>query len=308
VCAEAGVALSRKVAEFWPEFAAQGKGAITIGELLSHQAGLSGLAENVEVWNYAEVVAGLAAQAPLWPPGSGHGYHPRTFGYLLDELLRRLTGGTPLGAYWQTTFARPLGLDLWIGVPEHMVEQVAPIHGSRTAPAKGDPFYSAFLTAGSVTARTFSSPRGLHTASSMNTPAARMASLPAFGGIGTASALAKFYAMLAQGGELEGRRYFQPETLALMSTPLVQGPDLVLQTETAFSAGFMQDPLGPDGRKLRRAFGPSHQAFGHPGAGGSHAFADPENRVAFAYVMNQMQPGVLPDERSVRLVEAIYGS
>lgn len=307
VCAAAGIALSRKVAEFWPEFAAQGKGDITIAELMSHQAGLSGLLENVDVMDYSAVVAGLAAQAPLWPPGSGHGYHPRTFGYLLDELLRRITGGTPLGAYWQTHFAQPLALDLWIGLPEHLVDHVAPIHGSRTAPAKGDAFYSAFLTAGSLTARTFSSPRGLHTASSMNTPAARMVSLPAFGGIGTASALAKFYAMLAQGGELDGRRYFEPETLALMSTPLVQGPDLVLRTETAFSAGFMQDPLAPDGLKLRAAFGPSRQAFGHPGAGGSHAFADPENGVAFAYVMNQMQPGVLPDERSVRLVEALYG-
>ncbi|HEV7406073.1 MAG TPA: serine hydrolase domain-containing protein [Chthoniobacteraceae bacterium] len=305
-CAEAGLALSRQVAEFWPEFAAQGKGAITIAELMSHQAGLSALSRGIDVFDYDAIVAALAAEAPHWPLGSGHGYHPRTFGYLLDEFLRRLAGGTTLGAYWQATFARPLGLDLWIGVPETMVEQVAPIHGSRTAPPKGDPFYSAFLTAGSVTARTFSSPRGLHTASSMNTPEARMASLPAFGGIGTASALAKFYAMLAQGGALDGRRYFQPETVALMSTPLVEGPDLVLQTKTAFSAGFMQDPLAPDGRKLRQAFGPSRRAFGHPGAGGSHAFADPENGVAFAYVMNQMQPGVLPDERSVKLVEAIY--
>jgi CubicO group peptidase (beta-lactamase class C family) len=308
VCAAAGLALSRKVAEFWPEFAAQGKGAVTIAELMSHQAGLSALSHGIDVFDYEAIVAALAAEAPHWPLGSGHGYHPRTFGYLLDELLRRITGGTTLGAYWQTNFAKPLALDLWIGVPETLVNDVAPIHGSRTAPPKGDPFYAAFLTAGSVTARTFSSPRGLHTASSMNTPEARMASLPAFGGIGTASSLAKFYGMLAQGGELDGRRYFQPETIALMSSPLVSGPDLVLQTDTAFSAGFMMDPLATDGRKLRQSFGRSLQAFGHPGAGGSHAFADPENGVAFAYVMNQMQPGVLPDERSVRLVRAVYGA
>jgi CubicO group peptidase (beta-lactamase class C family) len=306
-CAEAGIALSRKVAEFWPEFAAQGKGEVTIAELMSHQAGLSALSRAIDVFDYDAIVAALAAEAPHWPLGSGHGYHPRTFGYLLDELLRRITGGTTLGAYWQTNFAKPLALDLWIGVPEPLVDQVAPIHGSRASPPKGDPFYSAFFTPGSVTSRTFASPRGLHTASSMNTPEARKASLPAFGGIGTASSLAKFYAMLAQGGELDGRRYFQPETIALMSTRLVTGPDLVLQTETAFSAGFMMDPLGPDRRKLRTAFGPSQRAFGHPGAGGSHAFADPENGLAFAYVMNQMQPGVLPDDRSVRLVKAIYG-
>jgi CubicO group peptidase (beta-lactamase class C family) len=306
-CAEAGIALSRKVAEFWPEFAAQGKGEVTIAELMSHQAGLSALSRAIDVFDYDAIVAALAAEAPHWPLGSGHGYHPRTFGYLLDELLRRITGGTTLGAYWQTNFAKPLALDLWIGVPEPLVDQVAPIHGSRASPPKGDPFYSAFFTPGSVTSRTFASPRGLHTASSMNTPEARKASLPAFGGIGTASSLAKFYAMLAQGGELDGHRFFRRETIALMSTPLVSGPDLVLQTETAFSAGFMMDPLGPDRRKLRTAFGPSQRAFGHPGAGGSHAFADPENGLAFAYVMNQMQPGVLPDDRSVRLVKAIYG-
>jgi CubicO group peptidase (beta-lactamase class C family) len=140
----------------------------------------------------------------------------------------------------------------------------------------------------------------------MNTPQARAAELPAFGGIGTASSLAKFYAMLAHGGAMDGRRYFSPETIDLMSTVLVQGPDRVLQSETAFSAGFMLDPTGPHGRKLRPLFGPSVRAFGHPGAGGSHAFADPENDLSFAYVMNQMQPGVLPDARSRSLIEALY--
>ena len=141
----------------------------------------------------------------------------------------------------------------------------------------------------------------------MNTTEGRTASLPGFGGTGTARALAKFYAMLACCGVFDGRTYFQPATLGWMATTLAQGDDRVLLTETAFSAGFMRDPLAPDGGKSRALFGPSQSAFGHPGAGGSHAFADPESRIAFAYVMNQMEPGVLPGPKALRLVEAIYG-
>ena len=126
------------------------------------------------------------------------------------------------------------------------------------------------------------------------------------GGVGTARSLAKFYAMLASGGELEGKRFFEPHILSWMTTTLTQGNDRVLLLETAFSAGFMQDPVGAGGIKLRSTFGPSRRAFGHPGAGGSHAFADPDRGLAFAYVMNQMEPGVLPNVKSLRLVEAIY--
>ena len=307
VCQEQRVELTRRVSEFWPEFATNGKGEVTIADVLSHRAGLSALSQSADVLDYEAVIAALAAEAPNWPlGGQRHGYHPRTFGFLLDELLRRLTGGTTLGDYWRATFGEPLALAFWIGLPEHLVESVTPVFAARSAPAKDDPFYTAFMTPDTLTSRTFMSPRGLHAVSAMNTAPARKASFPAFGGIGTASALAKFYAMLAQGGELDGQRFFKPETLALMSTPLAQGPDLVLLDETTFSAGFMMDPTGPDGRKLRQAFGPSLRAFGHPGAGGSHAFADPENGIAFAYVMNQMEAGVFPGPRALRLVETIY--
>jgi CubicO group peptidase (beta-lactamase class C family) len=140
---------------------------------------------------------------------------------------------------------------------------------------------------------------------SLNTAEARSASFPGFGGIGTASALGKFYAMLACGGTLEGRTYFSTETLGWMSASLAQGGDLVLLTPTAFSAGFMQDPVA-GGMKMRALFGPGLRAFGHPGAGGSHAFADPERRLAFAYAMNQMEAGVLPTGKAGRLVEAMF--
>jgi CubicO group peptidase (beta-lactamase class C family) len=112
--------------------------------------------------------------------------------------------------------------------------------------------------------------------------------------------------MLAEGGTSEGRRYFEPHTLDWMTTTLTQGPDRVLKLETAFSCGFMRDPVDAAGAKKRSIFGPSLKAFGHPGAGGSHAFADPENGIGFAYVMNQMEPGVLPTAKTLRLVEALY--
>lgn len=303
---EAGVELQTRVAEVWPDFAQGGKERITIAEVMSHRAGLSALSAPVSVMDYDAVVAALAVEAPHWPMGEGHGYHPRTFGFLLDEILRRITGGTTLREYWCQQFAGPLALDLWIGVPAEMVPHVAPVFPARTMPPKGDEFYTAFLTAGSFTAQSFVSPRGLHSAAALNKPEALTASFPAFGGVGTARSLAKFYALLAGGGELDGHRFFQPETIAQMTSTLTQGRDRVLLMDTAFSAGFMRDPIGANGHKLRAIFGPSLTAFGQPGAGGSHAFADPENGIAFAYVMNQMEPGVLPNAKSLGLIEALY--
>lgn len=136
----------------------------------------------------------------------------------------------------------------------------------------------------------------------MNTPENRARSFASFGGIGSATALAKFYALLANGGALEGRRFFSQATLAQMSTTLSAGIDRVFEIPTAFSAGFMQDAPAIG----RHIFGPSSRAFGHPGAGGSHAFADPENHLAFAYVMNQMEQQLLPNEKSLRLADALY--
>jgi CubicO group peptidase (beta-lactamase class C family) len=294
-----------RVAEIWPEFANAGKEAVTLGRLLSHQAGLAALSADVSVFDYDAVAGALAYQTPLWSPGNGPGYHPRTFGFLLDEIVRRLAGVT-LGEYWRTIFAEPLGLDFWIGLPESKIHRVAPVHAARNAPPPDDAFWRAFSDPESLTFRAFSSPRGLLSVGSMNTPEARTSSFPGFGGIGAARALAKFYAMLANGGSIDGIRFFDEPALAWMTTPLTQGRDHVLQIDTAFSTGFMMDPTGPDGKKSRAIFGPSLRAFGQPGAGGSVAFADPDNGMAFAYVMNQMEPGVLPGEKALRLIEAMY--
>ena len=301
------IPLSTPVSDFWPEFKQGGKERITMAQALSHQAGLAALDISVPAMDHAAVAAALAAQAPNWSPGTGHGYHPRTFGALLDEILRRVDGtpGTTLGRYWQTYFGVPLGLDFWIGMPSEKMEAVAPVYPPNTnAPPRSPIFYKALNTKGTLTARAFQSMRGLMGPASMNTPEARKASLPAFGGIGTAHAIGKFYAMLASGGALEGLRFFGD--ISPMATTLTDGPDKVLLRPTAFSAGFMHDPLDESGCKSRQLFGLSTQAFGQPGAGGSHAFADPENGIAFAYVMNQMEPGVMPNEKALAIVEALY--
>ncbi len=305
----AGVPLEARVAEFWPEFGRCGKESITVGQVLSHRAGLSALdARDLSLLDHDGVARAIEAQVPEWPEGGTHGYGPRTFGFVADEMVRRLAGGMPLGAYFRAHFGEPLGLDLWIGLPEAEHGRVA-----QMLPAKfiagvevEDEFARAMARPDSLTRRAFSSPGGLMAASAMNAPGVRAAALPSLGGIGSASALAKFYAMLAAGGAWAGRRYFAAHTVGQMTRTLSQGWDGVLQMETAFSAGFMRDPVDANGLKMRAMFGPSARAFGHPGAGGSLAFADPENGIGFAYVMNQMEPGVLPKRRALALVEALY--
>jgi len=180
------------------------------------------------------------------------------------------------------------------------------VYSSKSVLPKDDPFLTAFMTPGSLTSRSFASPKGLHSAAAMNADAARKACYPGFGGIATAAALAKFYAMLAQGGTWQGEVLLSGKVLLEITSSGVQGMDAVLQMQTAFSLGFMRDPVAAGGNKIRRLFGSSGGAFGHPGAGGSLAFADPERGVGFAYVMNQMELGVLPKERAQGLVDALF--
>jgi CubicO group peptidase (beta-lactamase class C family) len=299
---EHGISLEHRVAEFWPEFAQAGKDAITVGQLLSHQAGLSALDKPVDVLDYPAVIAALEKQRPLWPPGTAHGYHARTFGFLVDELTRRMTGHR-VSEYWRRTFGEPLELDIWIGLPEADYQRAATIYAAKAGgEQKPADFYRELVTPGTLVRKTFTSPAGLHSIAAMNTAENRATSIVSFSGIGSASSLAKFYGMLANGGVLGGERYFSSETIALMTTTLTSGIDRILQIPTAFSAGFMKDPLDAP----RRIFAPAPSAFGHPGAGGSNAFADPENGIGFAYVMNQMEQSLLPNEKSLRLVDAIY--
>jgi CubicO group peptidase (beta-lactamase class C family) len=302
VLQEHKIDINQRVTEFWPEFAQAGKEEITLAQLLSHQGGLCALDRRVDVLDYRAVIRALEEQAPLWPPGTAHGYHARTFGFLLDELVRRIAG-KPLAEYWREVFGEPLKLDLWIGLPKEENPSVATMHAAKAGtPPEPKQFYADLIMPGTLARKTFTSPYGLHAVNAMNNVSVRAQSIVSFGGIGSASSLAKFYAILANGGVWEGRRFFSKQTLRWMTTTLTDGIDRVFQIPTAFSAGFMKEAENA----RRRIFHGATSSFGHPGAGGSHAFADPENKIAFAYVMNQMEQSLLPNEKSLRLVDAIY--
>jgi CubicO group peptidase (beta-lactamase class C family) len=295
-----GIRLDTPVASVWPRFSLAGKAAITFADVLSHRAGLAALDDPPDVFDYPAVIRAIEEQPPLWTPGDGHGYHPRTSGYLWDEIVRRVAG-QPLGRYWRRQIAAPLGVDFWIGLPPERLRDLAPLFPARSAPPE-DAFLRAYGDPGSLTNRAFGSPQGLFSVSSMNTPKAATASFPAFGGIGSAAALGRFYGALARGGD----GVIAPGAVAAMSATLSNGFDRVLQVETAFSAGFLQDPVDASGRKLRSSFGPSPRAFGQVGAGGSVTFADPGHGIGFAYVMNQMEPGVLPNPKSLLMIRRMY--
>src|SRR5213075_1679597 len=259
------IELNRRVAEFWPEFGQADKDKITVGQLLSHQAGLCALDQRIDVLDYDGVIRALEAQEPLWQPGTAHGYHARTFGFLLDEVVRRIAGKT-LSDYWQENLARPLNLDFWIGLPKTKNSRVATMYAAKSGkPPEPKQFYDDLVTPGTLARKTFTSPYGLHVISKMNDPAIRAHPIVSFGGIGSASALAKFYSMLANGGKFDGQTFFSEKAIAWMTTKLADGTDRVLQMPTAFSAGFMKDSQSA----ARRIFGTSSRAFGHPGAGGS---------------------------------------
>ncbi len=311
------IKIGRRVAEFWPEFEQNGKKDITIVQLISHSAGLCALDQNADVTDDPAVIRALEKQAPLWKPGTAHGYHARTFGFLIDELTRRIAG-IPISKYWRKVFAEPLSLDFWIGLPDELNSRCATMYPAKVGapletkdhPSGGrlvvtnSEFYKDLVTPGTLQQRTFTSPYGLNAVRDMNKPENRAREFVSFGGIGSASAVGKFYAMLANQGEIGGRKFFTNDSITLMMTTNADGVDRVFEMPTAFSAGVMKDSVKAD----RKIFGPFVTTFGHPGAGGSHAFADPENRISFAYVMNQMERSVLPNEKSLRLVDAIYAA
>ncbi len=305
--------LDAPVAAYWPEFGRAGKGRVPVRWLLSHQAGLPALdaplrIEDVLAWEPA--VAAVAAQAPAWEPGTAHGYHPLTFGWLVGEVVRR-AGGRSVGRYFAEEIAAPLGLDLWIGLPAaaagrvgRLVDLPAPEAaglgpgGMRMRPKQS--VLDAYRDPHSLTARAFGSVRS---SVDLNDPAVQAVEVPGAGGIGTARSLARFYAALvgaADRTDAPGQRLpalFEPGTLAEAAGPSVQGPDRVLIVNTAFGQGFFRhggtSPMA------------SPASFGHPGRGGSLGFADPELGIGFGYVTNGMQPGVTGDVRSRALIAAV---
>ena len=287
--------LDQPIARYWPEFGCNGKEAITPALVLSHQAGLAAVdgdlsLEQVLAWD--PVVTAIAAQAPNWEPGTQHGYHARSFGWILGELILRITGLTP-GQYLRREIGEPLGLRYWVGLPEAELDFCA-----RLVPPPGDSdALVKLLGAESLTARVMSGPSGLFAYDDMwNRPEILAAELPSSNGVGDARSLARFYDAVLQ--PPSGLKLLGSEQLARACKLRARGPDAVIFHETCFGLGFALQPA------LAPGAGPA--CFGHPGAGGSLAFADPDKGIGFAYVMNAMQFHQEGDPRSRGLVEALY--
>ncbi|HVJ44827.1 MAG TPA: serine hydrolase domain-containing protein [Luteolibacter sp.] len=298
VLEESGLGPATPVREVWERFPIP---EATFSDLLSHRCGLAALDVQADLLDHDSVVAAIEAQSALWALGDGHGYHPRTFGALVDEPVRRLTGKT-LGNCWREKIAEPLGLDFWIGLPESEWPRVARLYPGKAAPSDLEQgFYKEFNDPSSLTRRAFTSPRGLQGVNEMNGPAAWSAGLPAMGGVGTARALAKFYQVAI--GAMPG---LSEMVRAALAAPVSSAFDKVLLKPTVFTCGCQRDLLDGDGRKLRKLYGESLSAFGHPGAGGSHAFGDPETGISFGYTMNQMEMSVMPGPKCVDMITALY--
>ena len=298
---EGSLDLDAPVAKYWPEFAQAGKGALPVRFLLSHRAGLPAvrkLLPNEALYDWNAMTDALAAEAPWWTPGTAHGYHAVTFGWLVGEVVRRIAGKS-LGAYVRDTFARPLGLDFHIGLAESEHARVADILQQTPPDTTGEAaqlFTRALAQPEGVTARAFMNPPSM--ALGPNVPAWRSAEIPGANGHATARALATLYGRAALGdGSVISR-----DAIARCRTEQSRGDDLVLGVPTRFGLGFM---LRQESHEGGRCLGAG--AFGHPGAGGSLAFADPEARLGFGYVMNRMGPRILLDDRAIALVEAMNG-
>jgi CubicO group peptidase (beta-lactamase class C family) len=292
------------VASYWPEFAQNGKGSVTVRQLLGHEAGLVLLDEPLTIAKLRDLdymARLLARQTPSWPPGTRHGYHTITIGLYMQELIRRVDPAhRSLGRFLHEEIARPLGLDVYIGVPRDIpserLARVQPLNPWRGLLAlRYTPVATTLkmITPGSLLRRSF---LGLRV-----DPADRdylAVELPAGNGVGTARALARAYSAFAERGAELG---ITPETFARLTAPPVMpgGLDVVLGVPSYFSLGFLRP--GP-----MVSFGSNERAFGAPGAGGSFAFADPDARLGFAYVMNKLDFYLENDPRERALRDAVY--
>ncbi|WP_031173108.1 serine hydrolase domain-containing protein [Streptosporangium roseum] len=300
--------LDAPVAEYWPEFAANGKDRVPVRWLLTHQAGLPAIDHPItpaEAIAWHPMVTALAAQRPFWEPGTEHGYHAHTYGWLVGEVVRRVTGRS-LGTFLAEEIAAPLGLDLWIGLPEterHRVSRIvaAPLDLDALAridldalPEPAREVMGAYADPTSLTRRSMAvvTPLLNH-----DDPDEQAAEMPSTNGICTARALARFYAALI--GEVDGHRILASDTLAAATAEQVSGTDRVLRVPVRIGTGF--------GLPTPDAFWYSPTAFGFPGYGGSLGFADPANGLAFGYVMNHIQEGV-PDRRAATLLDAVHSA
>lgn len=298
--------LDAPVASYWPEFAQAGKADLPVRFLLSHRSGLAAVKPMLPpeaLFEWEMMASALAAQEPWWTPGTQHGYHAVTFGWLVGEVVRRISGKS-LGTFFREEIAQPLGLDFHIGLADSEHGRVAEMSPLPTEPAPdsngADLATIVFSNPEGLTARAFINPISL--ALGPNNPEWRRAEIPGANGHGTARALARVYGALASGGSVDGVSLLSPATIERLRTEQSFGPDLVLQVITRFGLGFMLSRQ--DEPNMR--FGPQPGGFGHPGAGGSLGFADPASGIGFGYVMNRMGPYILLDPRAINLIDAVH--
>ncbi len=305
VLADRGVIdLDAPVAEYWPEFAQAGKASITLTDVLAHRSGVITVDDYEEfldipdIWTSYDLIAErLAKTAPLWEPGTRHGYHALTLGWIAAEVVRRATGRS-LGTVFREEVAEPLGADFWIGLPDEHHARVADL---RDAPPPTDPrvkMYLAMFNSSTWTGRAhFVGPGGVGAvAGTFNSALVRRAEIPAGGGIGAARGLARLYGLLATGGG----DLVSPETIDHFTKERVRGADAVLIMETRYGLGYARPT------KLL-PMGPNDEAFGHGGLGGSVAFGDPVAGIGFAYTPNQLLfPRLDETTRARALMDAVY--
>jgi CubicO group peptidase (beta-lactamase class C family) len=290
--------LDAAVAACWPEFGAAGKDGITVRQLLSHQAGLPAVRRRLPpgtMLDWPVMTAALAAQEPWWEPGTGHGYHANTFGFLAGEVIRRVTGGT-VGTLLREEIAGPLGADVHIGLSASEHGRVATVTWPGPLPTEEEP--PGLERARLMEHNAYFNPGGLSGAGVINSPEWRAAEVPSANAHGTARGVARVYAALAGGGSLNGAVIVAAAALAEATAEQVYGQDLVLHRPSRFGLGFQLT-------QPERPIGPGQAAFGHFGAGGSLGFCDPESGLAFGYVMNQMGPR-WQNPRTRALVDAVY--
>ncbi len=242
--------------------------------------------------------AALAEQEPWWEPGTRHGYHALTFGWLVGEVVRRVAG-VSLGTYFRKELAEPLGLDCHIGLDARHDSRTAEVIAAPPLPPEQAAMFEQMMGRDSVLGKALNNPPTLARPGAVNSREWRAAEIPAANGHTTARALARLYGALAIGGEIDGFRVLTPAGIERCYTEQSYGPDAVLVIQTRFGQGFM---LTQPGWPL----GPNPRVFGHPGAGGSIGFADPDAKVSFGYTMNQMGQGIITFERAAALTKAVY--
>ncbi|HVN83649.1 MAG TPA: serine hydrolase domain-containing protein [Candidatus Binatia bacterium] len=292
--------LDRPVADYWPEFARADKATLPVRYLLSHTAGLAAIRQPLAteaLYDWTRMTNALAAEAPWWLPGTISGYHAMTFGYLVGEVIRRVSGKT-VGTFFRDEVARPLGIDFHIGLPTdagtRAAEMIPP--SAEEIAAAGS---AAAVDPDSLLAKVMGNPRIAPELA--NSRAWQEAEIPAANGHGNARSVAQVMAVLACGGARDGVQLLRAETLARAIEPQCYERDLVLGFPIRWGLGFM---MASDDLPL----GPNRRTFGHGGWGGSLGFADRDARVSWAYVMNKMSPGTAGDVRGFGPITALYAS